>query len=77
MGSVCVSTTQQAATASTVPRYTMTGHGRQLMAKRGLPTSAEVSNKPTILKSFLCKVNASVDSLLSLETQHKVVDDKH
>nr|CCQ43667.1 alternative protein NTN4 [Homo sapiens] len=41
MGSVCVSTTQQAATASTVPRYTMTGHGRQLMAKRGLPTSAE------------------------------------
>ncbi|KAL0611224.1 Netrin-4 [Plecturocebus cupreus] len=41
MGSVCVSTTQQAATASTVPRYSTTGRGRQLMAKRGLPTSAE------------------------------------
>jgi hypothetical protein len=76
-GSACVSTTQQAATASTVHHCTMTGPGRQLMAEQGLLTSAEVSKEPTILKSLLCRVNLSVDCLLSLETQSEVVGDTH
>ncbi|GAB1295503.1 Netrin-4 [Apodemus speciosus] len=50
-GSVCVSTIQQAATASTVQHYTMTGPGRQRMGERGLLTNAEA-----------CKCNGHADT---------------
>lgn len=76
MGSVCVNITQQAPTANTVHRYTMTAPGRQPMAKQDLLKSAEVSTEPTRCKDFFVKETYLWTSCLWKHTS-KVMGDRH